>query len=47
MVKSTLTIEEILGRYYYKEWIQNDLREIGESANGSKDELIKLTFRTF
>ena len=41
MVKSTLTIEEILGRYYYKEWIQNDLREIGESANGSKDELIK------
>ncbi len=41
MVKPTLTIEELLGRYYYKEWIQDDLREIGESENGSKDELIK------
>ncbi|MHB1493154.1 MAG: hypothetical protein ACYCSG_03015 [Thermoplasmataceae archaeon] len=41
MIKQTLTIEELLGRYYYKEWIQDDLREIGESANGSKDELIK------
>jgi len=40
MNKPTLTISEILGRYYYKEWIKGELRDIGESVNGEKDELI-------
>lgn len=40
MAKFILTIAEILNRYYYKEWIQNDLKQIGESTSGDKEELI-------
>lgn len=40
MNKPILTIYEILSRYYYKEWIQSDLKEIGESTTGDKQELI-------
>lgn len=36
----TLTVNEILGRYYYKEWIKDELKDIGENTNGDKDDLI-------
>ncbi len=39
--KQILTIEEILNRYYYKEWVIEELREIGEKTTGSKSELIE------
>lgn len=35
-----LVLEELLERFFYKEWIQEDLRNIGESTTGSKSELI-------
>lgn len=38
--KPILTIEDILAKYYYKEWIQDELREIGENSNGNKYDLI-------
>ena len=40
MVKQTMTLEDILGYYYYKYWIQKELRNIGESISETKDELI-------
>jgi hypothetical protein len=40
MVKQTITIQEILGKYYYKSWIKEELGNIGESTSGTKDELI-------
>lgn len=39
--KQILTIEEILGLYYYKEWIIDELKGIGERTTGNKDELIQ------
>lgn len=38
--KQILTIEEILNRYYYKEWVVEELREIGEKTTGTKGDLI-------
>lgn len=39
--KPVLTIEEILNKYYYKEWVVEELREIGEITTGYKGELIQ------
>ena len=39
--KPILTIEEILNSYYYKEWVIEELRRIGERASGNKNELIQ------
>ena len=39
--KPILTIEEILNRYYYKEWVIEELREIGEKTTGTKSDLIQ------
>ncbi len=44
--KQILTIEEILERYYYKEWIIDELGEIGEKTNGTKNELITRYFNS-
>ena len=38
--KPILELEELLGRFFLKEWIQDELRDIGESTSGSKSELI-------
>lgn len=39
-MRATLTIDEILSHYYYKEWIQDELRNISETTSGSKGELV-------
>ena len=39
--KPVLTIEEILNRYYYKEWVIDELREIGEKTTGTKSDLVQ------
>ena len=39
--KPILTIEEILDRYYYKEWVIEELKEIGERKTGAKSDLIQ------
>ena len=39
--KPILTIEEILDRYYYKEWVIEKLKEIGERTTGAKSYLIQ------
>ena len=36
-----LTIEEILSRYFYKEWVKDELNEIQEKRTGTKSELIE------
>lgn len=36
-----LTIEEILSRYFYKEWVKDELKEIQEKRTGTKSELIE------
>lgn len=36
-----LTLDEILGRYFLKEWVQDELRDVGEASSGDKDELIE------
>ncbi len=41
MEKSVLTIEEILGRYFYLDWLQSDCRKMGLRVSGSKNELIE------
>lgn len=40
MDKVVLTLYEILDGYYYKEWIQEELREVGLPSSGDKEELI-------
>ena len=39
--KPILTIEEILNRYYYKDWVIDELRGIGEKTTGTKSDLVQ------
>jgi hypothetical protein len=39
--KPKITLFEVLDRFFYKGWIQEELNEVGETTSGSKQELIQ------
>lgn len=41
MDKAVLTLDKILARYFYKDWVQDELRDVGESISGDMNQLIK------
>ena len=41
MGKSVLTLDGILERYFYIQWVQDELRAVGEPTSGVKSQLIK------
>lgn len=41
MDRIVLTLDRILDRYFYKEWVEEELENVGEPKSGDKDALIK------
>ena len=47
MAKIILALDDILSQFYHKEWIQDDLRNLGISSTGNKEDLVYRLLNSF